>query len=61
MVPEIRIMADRKMFVIFDFFMPFYPSKNPENRNFAKRKKMPGDIIILHKCTINVNHMMHGS
>ena len=22
---------------------------------------MPGDIIILHKCTINVNHMMHDS
>ena len=23
-------------------------------------KKMPGDIIILHMCTINDNHMMYG-
>ena len=26
-----------------------------------KKKKTAGDIIILHKCTINVNHMMYGS
>ena len=24
-------------------------------------KKMPGDIITLHMCTINDNHMMYGS
>ena len=24
-------------------------------------KKAAGDIILLHKCTINDNHMMHGS
>ena len=24
-------------------------------------KKTPGDIIILHICTVNDNHMMHGS
>ena len=24
-------------------------------------KKTPGDIIILLKCTINDNHMIHGS
>ena len=37
------------------------PPKNPENQNFEKIKKTPGDIIILHKCTINDNHMMYGS
>ena len=26
-----------------------------------RMKKTPGDIIILHKCTINDNHMMYGS
>ena len=26
-----------------------------------KIKKAPGDIIILHRCTINDNHMMYGS
>ena len=43
------------------FFLPFYPPNNPKNQNFEKMKKMPGDIIILHKCTINDNHMMYGS
>ena len=28
---------------------------------FKKMKKMPRDIIILHMCTINDNHMMYGS
>ena len=30
-----------------------------ENQNFEKMKKIPGDIIILHMCTINENHMMY--
>ena len=34
---------------------------DPENQNFEKMKKAPGDIIILHKSTINDNHMMYGS
>ena len=47
-------------------FCPFTPSplpppNNPENQNFEKMKKTPGDIIILHKCTINDNHMIYGS
>ena len=28
---------------------------NPENQNFEKIKKNPGDIIILHMSTINKN------
>ena len=48
-------------FVVLGYFLPFYPINNPKNKNFEKMKKTPGDIIILHKCTINDNHMMHGS
>ena len=50
-----------EFFVIWDSFLPFYPSNNPKNQNFEKMKKTPGDIIILHKCTINDNHMMYDS
>ena len=47
----------------FFHFLPFHtsPPNNPENPNFEKMKQKPGDIIILHKCTINDNHMIHGS
>ena len=41
-----------EFFVILDHFLPFYPPNNPENQNFEKIKKTPGDIILLHKCTI---------
>ena len=40
--------------------MPFYPNNTPENQN-EKMKNQPGDIVILHMCTINDNHMMYGS
>ena len=49
------------IFLILDNFLPFYPTNNPENQNFEKMKNKPRDIIILHKCTINDNHMMYGS
>ena len=52
---------DRQHFVILDHFLPFYPPNNPKNQNFEKLKKTPGDIIFLHMCTINDNHMMYGS
>ena len=45
---------------IFAFY-PCPPTNNPENQNFEKMKKTPGDIIILQKCTINDNHMIYGS
>ena len=43
-------------------FCPFTPN-NPENQNSEKmrKKKTPGDIIILHMCTINDNCIMYGS
>ena len=41
--------------------MPFDPPNNPKNQNFEKNRKTPGDIIILHLCTTNDDHMMYGS
>ena len=60
MIPEIWSKTD----IIFS--LPFYPSppvpptKQPKQSKFWKMKKNPRDII-LHKCTINDNHMMYGS
>ena len=48
-------------FLILDHFLPFFLPNNPENQNFRKIKKTPGDIIISQKCTINDNHMMYHS
>ena len=42
-----------KCFIILEYFFAL-PPKNPENQNFEKNE-------ILHKCTINYNHMMYGS
>ena len=50
-----------EFFLILDQFLPFYSSNNLENQNFKKMKETSGDIIILHKCTINDNHMMYVS
>ena len=53
---------DRHNFLSFwTIFLHFYPLNNPKNQNFEKIKKPPGDIITLHMCTINDNHMWHGS
>ena len=42
-------------------FLTFWTIFCPKNKNFEKMKKLLGDIIILHKCNINDNHMMYGS
>ena len=47
--------------VILGQFLPFNPPDNPENQNFEKLQKIPGTIIVLHKCTINDNHTTYGS
>ena len=44
----------------FCLFTPS-PPNNLKNQNFEKLEKTPGDIIILHMCAINDNHMMYGS
>ena len=43
-----------KSFLILDHFLLFY-------WKIKILKKKPGDIISLHLCTINDNHMMYGS
>ena len=60
MVPEISSATDIFFFVILGYVLPFYSPINPENQNFEKIKKNPGDII-LHMSTINQNSMMYDS
>ena len=45
----------------FSFWAIFYPPDSPKNENFKKMKRAPGDIIILHKCTKNHDHMLNCS
>ena len=47
--------------IILDHFLPFYPPNNPKNQNSEKLKKAPGDIIFLHKCTKDHDHMLYCS
>ena len=52
----------QNLFVILDHFWPFTSlPNNLKNQYFEKMKKNPGDIIILHRCNINDNHIMSGS
>ena len=41
-------------------FCPFTPLTSQKITIFLKMTTTPGDIIILHKCTINDNHMIYG-
>ena len=50
-----------EFFVILGHFLPLYPTNNPKNQNFEKLKKAPEDIIILHKCIKNHDHMLYWS
>ena len=45
-----------ELFVISDYFLPFYPPNDLENKNFEKMKDMLVDII-LQMYTINENNM----
>ena len=47
-----------RIFCHFGQFFAHLPPKNPENQNFEKMKKIPGDIIMLNKCTKNHDHML---
>ena len=44
-----------RFFLILDHFLPFYPLATQNNKILKKwkKKKNPGDIIILLKCNIN--------
>ena len=49
---------ERQSFLSFwSIFCPFTPPKNLKNQNFEKMKEKTGDIIILHKCTKNHDHI----
>ena len=49
-----------EFFVILDSFFPFTQT-TWKIKPLKKMKKTPRDIIILHMCTINNNHIMYGS
>ena len=53
--------ATGRIFCHFRLFFAHLPPKNPKNQNSEKRKRLSGDIITLHMCTINDNHMIYGS
>ena len=55
----LEIWSATEFFLILDHFLPFYPANNPENQNFEKMIKTPGDIIISQR-TINYDQMMYG-
>ena len=41
------------------YTFPFYPPNSPKNEYFKNMKKTHGDIIILHMCTKNHDHMLY--
>ena len=50
-----------KIFCHFGPYFALLPHYWPKNLNLEKYKKTPGDIILLHMCTINKDKMMYGS
>ena len=56
-----QIWSNDRFFCHFGPFFALLPHNDPENQNFEKSKKMPGDIIFLHMCIINEDHMMYDS
>ena len=59
MVPEIQGATD-KLLSFWAIFCPFSP-QTTQKIKILKLEKAPGDIIIIHICTIRDNHMMYGS
>ena len=60
MAPEIWSMT-QNFLSFWAIFCTFVPLTTQKNQNVEKIKKLPGDIITLHTCTINDNHMMYSS
>ena len=49
-------------FGLFFTLLPiFYPPSSQKSENFKKKKKTPGDIIILHNCTKNFDYRLYCS
>ena len=57
-VPEIWHAMDAIVIFHFGLFFSFYHRTAQKNENFTQMKKIPGDVIILHKCTKNHNQML---
>ena len=63
MIPEISSATDN----FFCHFGPFFALSPPRPLLISQKFKIknikikPGDVIILHMCTINNNHVMYGS
>ena len=57
--------CDVQIFLSFwSVFLQFHPLPRPpakKEQKIEKMKKLAGDIIILHMCTINNNHLIYGS
>ena len=49
------------MFCHFGPIFALSPPNSLANQNFEKMKKASGDVIILHMCTQNHEHMMYAS
>ena len=62
-VPEIWCVTDVIGIFHFGQFLALYPFNSPKNGNIyiKKKKKTPGDIINLHKCTKNHDHRLYCS
>ena len=53
-------VQQKEIFVILGHFLSFQPPKTRKIK-ILKLKKAPGDIIIIHICTINDNLIIYGS
>ena len=51
----------QNFFVILDRVLPFYPLTTRKIKILKNWKKAAGDIIILHKCPKNYDHMLYCS
>ena len=56
-------MTDAIVISHFGYFLAFYPPNTPltpqKIKILIKQKKIPEDIIILHKCTKNYDQVMY--
>ena len=59
-VPEIWCVTDVSFIFHFGLVFALLPPNNPKE-TIIKMKETPGDIIILHICTKNYDHMMYSS
>ena len=58
----LRYEVRGQFFDSLGYFLPFYPPLTTRKIQMLKKgKKTPGDIILLHMCTLNEDHMMYVS